>query len=228
MFKVLKLHEMETSSCGLSCTDCYLKNSNQSNDKLDYHLQQLAPECKVYAALYLNYLKRDVNEALKESKLLLSLGNKIQKRILVIDSLSAKQLRINALHQNQIREIGISIKNSTLDFTIDKFEDIEVNLIYTVGIDPIEYISQAIRAGITNIELNIRKPASSKDMVNYISLQNQLSEYKELTIIGDPCVIYVGENKVCSDVSGDTLEITTFLNSKSAYTCMYPTDTCIM
>ena len=228
-YNILKLHEMETAECKLNCTDCYLKQKQSPNNKLEYYLDQLDTEFEVYTSLYLNHLDRDINAALKPSSLLQRFGKRVKRRILVIDSISAAKLEYEHLEENDITEVGVSIKQNKLQFSVrDQFKNIKAVLLFTVGIDTLEFLDNGIRAGFRDIELNIKKPTSIENMLLYTNLLNKLSNYNGLNVTSDPCIMHIANKRDCTNPRDNQLEITTFLESTSAYACMYPSTTCIM
>lgn len=238
-YRYLLLHEMETADCNLGCRGCYLKA-----DKDKPHLSERAlmrsiaissfPQpIEVHTVFYLNNLTRDPHETLMPSNLLRKIkkhGGAIKSRRLITDSMTMAAWHETILTFNY-DEFIISPRNK------HSFQEVEAIMsksgknyrwIYTIGVDSPVTIEPILESQSSAVEINIKKPWSIEDYVNYSQLTGALVPGGTTQKInGSACTNYVAKGRNCHRPEDESLEVTTFKDEEAFYTCAYPTRECI-
>ncbi len=239
--KVLHLHEMESQKCKLSCSGCYLTSSELEKGNMDRDtlFSILTKDTYLTKTLYLNNLERNINTRINESQLVMDIQNHCQNIFseskLVTDSISATKLDGEKVRNYSYTDLLISPRNeSSIEKSIPTLIESygKVSILFTVGLDTPALLTKAIKLGVSAVELNIRKPFTSEDIVIYYQLMsyiNQISRVsqKELTLRMNTCIDFVNSKKNCANPEDGEWEITTILDSNDFYSCAYTTNKCI-
>lgn len=240
-YKYLLLHEMETAECDLGCKGCYLTAGKEQAHLSERALMKSIAissypmPIEVHTVFYLNNLERDPHETLMPSRLLKKIkmhGGKIKSRRLITDSMTMAKWHSVILTFNY-DEFIISPRNQS---SFKEVEEImassgkKYRWIYTIGIDSPVNLEPILESQSTAVEVNIKKPWSAEDYLNYKQLGAaiiQTGDDGARQINGSACTDYVARGRNCHKPDDESLEITTFKDHNEFYTCAYPTHKCI-
>lgn len=238
-YSILQVHEMETVDCDLSCSGCYLKSGmGDPHMDMEAFLDKVEPNPEVYYSFYLNNLKRDTKEALERSPLYGTLmgediGGKRMKANLVTDSLTANSLDFNFVSEHFDELVFSPRSKGSLLKLLEKLGEnpIPSRILYTLDVDNLDLLHDAISHGVKRVEVNNKKPIEMATYLKYNSLMNTLRELDLESVTGDGCMQYVSSGRNCHDPEDDVLEVTTFKEQSKLdyrfYSCAYPSNKCI-
>lgn len=237
--KILHLHEMESTNCKLSCKGCYLTEDNleKGNFTKENLFQLIDDKTLLTKALYLNNLNRDINSMLKETDLVLEIqeatSNIFTENVLVTDSLSAIKLDGKLLKSYDFTDVLISPRTEqSMIYSMHKLQSEygKCSILFTAGVDNPHILTRAITGGINAVELNIKKPYSTSDFMNYQEINTYLMQIlpnRNIEYRLNTCLDFVTSNKNCSNPDNGEWEITSILGQNDMYTCAYTSNKCI-